>query len=420
MSNLPVTDIHDVDASPSLDLSNLTNGSSSSTSFSGNIRPELPSLANPARMVVPEENLVDKRANSNDASFVTPKKRKIKLLPPELAVLNETDLPKFQFINVLDTNAKSKNYGNDIQIAKTVYLHDGSEFELSKLTIDQIRSLVKNLGIVNCGSASKFNCCKAIASFVNYQNQLSDFNLKPTTHANRLTSSLCRAINIVFSDMFIADFLTVNDRKNRMDHENQTTNKMFWIRASDEHNRASEKLVRVNRKVDNTIEDHEVTIDSEDDDEDSVEKNYFSKIVNEGNDIYLKELIENKEINLNKVMQFDSDAFKKKITNLFKIRNKMKENMTTSGTHDNNAWNFVEAAMRHVPGYTKISVYYFHTRCEQNPGVEAQFVTFLDDSLKGDTLDLCSPESEDRLSAKKKRAAEEKSVQKLVDQSHLL
>jgi hypothetical protein len=90
----------------------------------------------------------------------------------------------------------------------------------------------------------------------------------------------------------------------------------------------------------------------------------------------------------------------------------MKQYMTTSSTHDNNAWNLVEAAMRKCPGYSKISVYYFYTRCEQNPGIESQFISFLDDTLKGDTLNLCSPVSEEKPDSKKKRAAEEDDVKK--------
>jgi hypothetical protein len=48
----------------------------------------------------------------------------------------------------------------------------------------------------------------------------------------------------------------------------------------------------------------------------------------------------------------------------------MKENMTVSGTHDNEPWNFVESTMTKLPGFTKISVYYFFKRCEVCDGID--------------------------------------------------
>jgi hypothetical protein len=99
------------------------------------------------------------------------------------------------------------------------------------------------------------------------------------------------------------------------------------------------------------------------------------------------------------------------------MRQKIKQRMTVSGTHDNDAWNFVEGVMRAYPGYTKISVYYFYTRCDANPGVESQFVTFLDNALKGDTTTICSPMSDDKSSVKKNKATEDNYLHTLVDQS---
>jgi hypothetical protein len=44
-------------------------------------------------------------------------------------------------------------------------------------------------------------------------------------------------------------------------------------------------------------------------------------------------------------------------------------------------------------------------RCEEDPGVEAQFVSFLDDLLKGDTKRFCSHDANQQSSSKKKRKA---------------
>jgi hypothetical protein len=53
----------------------------------------------------------------------------------------------------------------------------------------------------------------------------------------------------------------------------------------------------------------------------------------------------------------------------------MKKNMTISGEHDNDAYNFVEVAMKNTgsTGLTRIGCYYFITRCEDNPEVDVRF-----------------------------------------------
>jgi hypothetical protein len=98
-----------------------------------------------------------------------------------------------------------------------------------------------SLGIPNTGSLSKFNCrCKAIATYFRYQESLANIGIRPTSHAARITSTVCRAVNVVFSADFIEDFKTLNDRKAQKDHETKNTCKGFWIRASAAHNACME------------------------------------------------------------------------------------------------------------------------------------------------------------------------------------
>ena len=88
------------------------------------------------------------------------------------------------------------------------------------------------MGITNCGSRNNFNCQEAIAADFRYEDTLDANGMKPTSHASRLTSTICRAINVVFSEEFIEDFNTVNEQKARKDHESKNTSKAFWIRAA--------------------------------------------------------------------------------------------------------------------------------------------------------------------------------------------
>ena len=115
----------------------------------------------------------------------------------------------------------------------------------------------------------------------------------------------------------------------------------------------------------------------------------FSCLIFLPNDVYLYDLSLDREINLLLcVDQFDTEAFRKKIMDLFKIRQKMKENMTVSGTHDSDPWNFVECAMSGTSGFMKVAVYYFFQRCETNSDVDSFFQPFLDPFMRGDTVSL--------------------------------
>jgi hypothetical protein len=72
---------------------------------------------------------------------------------------------------------------------------------------------------------------------------------------------------------------------------------------------------------------------------------------------------------------------------LFKVRKVMQQNMTVSGEHDNDPYNFVEVAMKKV-GKTRLSLlgcYYFFKLCDENPEVDTHHCMEMDNILKGNT-----------------------------------
>jgi hypothetical protein len=157
--------------------------------------------------------------------------------------VTDEDRGRFDLSLEIDTNPNSKAFGKEFLTAQSVRLPSSSQnnlevvFDLKTLTVNHLRKLGTNIGIVNCGSHNKFNCRKAIATYFRYQDTIETSGLKPTSHASRVTSTICCAVNVVFSAEFIEDFKTVNDQKSRRDHE-QTKNmsKAFWIRAALAHN----------------------------------------------------------------------------------------------------------------------------------------------------------------------------------------
>ena len=71
-----------------------------------------------------------------------------------------------------------------------------------------------------------------MATFIKYQDELQQKGHTATSTASRLTSTLCRIVNVVFSEQFVDKFLSVNDRMSRRDHETKKTFKSFWIKAT--------------------------------------------------------------------------------------------------------------------------------------------------------------------------------------------
>jgi hypothetical protein len=357
------------------------------------------------------------------------KRRKVKALPIELALLTDEDQGRFDLLLEIDSNPKSKSFGKEFLTAQAVRLPPSSPnepevvFDLKTLTVDHLRKLCTNIGIVNCGSHNKFNCRKAIATYFRYQQALESSGLKPTTHASRVTSTICRAVNVVFSAEFIEDFKTVNDRKSRQDHETQNTHKAFWIWLPalahnacfdcetlvssappapaagggdvDTHGGGGTAGGQSGEQVGAPNSVNDVLVDNNQRDMNQpaqLQQDNFCSLIFPPDDIYLPDLEIDSDINLLCVDQFETEAFRKKIMDLFKIRRKMKQNMTESGTHDSDPWNFVECAMSGISGFTKMGVYYFYQQCEANIDIDGYFQPFLDLSMRGDTVSLLDDE----------------------------
>ena len=62
--------------------------------------------------------------------------------------------------------------------------------------------------------------------------------------------------------------------------------------------------------------------------------------------------------------------------------------MMKSGTHDNDAFNFVQVLMQEFHGFTPIAVYILYTRCKEHMDIDCIFQPTMDESLKVIQLQL--------------------------------
>jgi hypothetical protein len=64
-----------------------------------------------------------------------------------------------------------------------------------------------------------------------YQKSLKEQGVSHQTHEQHTTSTILHAINVVYSNDFIVDFLTINNHKAHVNHKMGTTRKEFFICA---------------------------------------------------------------------------------------------------------------------------------------------------------------------------------------------
>ena len=199
-----------------------------------------------------------------------------------------------------------------------------------------------------------------MASHFEFQHQLSSFGLSPTAWANQTTANVCRAVNVIFSDQFIEELKKVNDKKSQADHKPGNTQKHFWIWVAMAYN---------NRQDDDVVDEGsmEHTAVATPEDNESTTEDEFATLIVSYEDPVLADLDINEEVDLAQFEKMETNAFRKKCLVLFNVQSIMKENMTKSGTHDSEPYNFVEVAMRSFTGLTPISVFYFFKRCDEHP-----------------------------------------------------
>ena len=118
----------------------------------------------------------------------------------------------------IDSRKQSSTYQSEFLVAKSVQVPSndpGEEFKIvdfNSLVVDHLCLLCKNIGITNFVSKNKFECRKMLADFLDHQKRLNN-GLHPASNAARITSTICRAVNVVCGKEFIDEFLMVNDHK---------------------------------------------------------------------------------------------------------------------------------------------------------------------------------------------------------------
>ena len=249
----------------------------------------------------------------------------------------EEDKDLVIILEEINPHQRSSTYGKQFCMATSVNGKppDNSLIVLNKLTTDQVCVFGRNMGVPGCFSKSKFLCCVAIANHFDFCNRLGKYGLSPTARANQITSNLCRAINMVFSDSFMNGLKMVNDKKSQHDHETGNTHKHFWISATLAYNNCHDDDVvhNVNEVIHDTIDTAAAVVSEFDPEEmedeyvnvdvalgdmkhsttNSIVLDELSLIVVPTNDPYLADLEDIEEVDLEKFEMMETLASQKKM-----------------------------------------------------------------------------------------------------------
>jgi hypothetical protein len=285
------------------------------------------------------------------------KKRKVKDLPPGLDQLTETcDFWKSLKFR-LETDGKEP--GEHMVAYEACFDgDDDNDFPsilLEKLTLDQLRKLCRNVGCHYVHKCNKFHCRKALWVLANHHQQREKDGAPMSIESDRTSSNIIRMTNVMFSNVFVDDLVALNDIKKRNDHETPgSLPKDFWANVAESFNSLEE-------------------------DDDTALKVVMSEA-----DPHYEEVL---DLVLEDFDMMTDVVIRKKFNQLMKVRREVQANMTTSGEHDSDAYNFMDIAMKNVKssGLTKIGCYYFFVRCDAKPEIDVRFNDRMEASLMGNT-----------------------------------
>ena len=289
-------------------------------------------------------------------------------------------------------------------------------FDLEKnLTLDQLRQFTKNMGIPNGSKMSKIACLIAISLakerlsiiggergmkevVAGTESQKQEFNQKRY-------NTLVRMTNVLFSEEFLQNMLTWNDARSRYDHEIGVGGKMqrFFEDVSKAMSTTNLEMDSESASSGDNAEAKDIfgSIDQFEDDE---------------NHEIIQERIHLFSENPSDYLVQPGNVLQEWTLKLLRCRRQLQVLMTTSGEHNDDMFNFCEAALRRTKLTNLLGVfpvYYFCLKASKVTDFDKKFQPFMDETLKGDSTN--TPTSISSSSTDRNNRGRPKDDDKLVE-----
>jgi hypothetical protein len=105
-------------------------------------------------------------------------------------------------------------------------------------------------------------------------------------------------------------------------------------------------------------------------------------------DEHISAAVEDDGVNPKDFLQQSWQSVAKTVYKFTKARKQVQTNMTISGTHDSDTWNFIEPCLKSCKvSINPIKVYYFVMHCKSRPEVDAVFNIFLEEGVQYESID---------------------------------
>jgi hypothetical protein len=282
-----------------------------------------------------------------------------------------TELDTFSFANrqslICGSEPDPSNPGNLLEVAQKIMLFNNVGVLYYSIVIDtlvtkDLRRLAKQFGIKNLGSRTKFEVRFALAEKKSIS---SRYNIKSLGNNNNScgdnTKNIIRIINALFHPDNYETFICLNDRKTRLDFEVGvgSNNSNFWALLADYVNDASNTNLDTFELIEN----------------------------NEEYNTYIEQAAYRGYTPIGCSQQTGSSC-RTIVEGIIKIRGTIISNMTKSGSHSNDSYEYTDVAIkRHnlVKTVSKFSAYYFFICCSIHPEMDSVLKRYLGNSVKADS-----------------------------------
>jgi hypothetical protein len=182
----------------------------------------------------------------------------------------------------------------------------------------------------------------------------------PQVDKIRKSNTGCRIVTAIFTNEILPAFSKINDRKDRRDFEtgNGSKNERLFIKISEMVNDTEATQLDELILPDNLGDEHIIAA------------------------------VDDDGVNPKDFVQQSWQSVAKAISKFTKARKQVQTNMTISGTHDADTWNFIEPSLKSCKvSLNPIELYYFVMRCKSHPEVDAVFNIFLEEGVRYESTD---------------------------------
>ena len=332
---------------------------------------------------------------------VGPEKKKAKRvekpLPPFLEALDTLTLHEYTITTEMKKIKTNEGQEEEVEVACIIAKGDNKTHVDKDLSVHQLRKLVRRLGITK----ASLNKTELRYHLLKTKNEIGII----TRQLEKIPSTHCRLINVLFHRDFIDEFMAFNDGRSRAVQETGSGSQYqrFWKLVVDAVNGADcspQKLKECTDLEKKSEDDSEEEYSEEDSQvEKRINPDQYGKLEIRDDNKDDRNLTYNNHVldaglagldpslkNTNKLTPNEANNILK---TLLQVRKHMETAMNASGSHSSDPWDFAKAGIARARSGGKISqftAFYFYSKSNTVQNFETTFTSALAPCFAIDSL----------------------------------